>query len=472
MRERSPGVWELIVEGGRDPVTGKRRQVSRVFRGNLRDAKKARAELLVEVGKGRHTGTGATRRRPLRGVDRRAAPQGPVAEHDQGLRVGVPAQHPGVASASTPVRKVTTKMLTDLYGAHQKRGLSPRSVYQIHACLSSMFTQACKWGWRDTQPGAVGRPAVQTEHDAGRADARRRHDARRRRRGSSRRPEYARAIFITATTGVRRAELCALRRRRDIDWDRGVMTVTWSIFDRSGEPPREIPTKNRRARPVALDEATLRDPARAGRLHGAARRRSCGVELVDDAYLFSDAARRRPCRGSPARSTRYFDRLRKRVGLDRTSTSTTCASSWRPTARTSASRAVQVALRAGHDPSVAARHYTGSVADDRPGAGQAPWRSLLTEQRCDGGRRAPRSVVEDVDGRGLRGSERHRSLRAVHRRAERCSSSPRSMRPSSVSSPSEGWSLARHGVVEGARRRASRVPDPPRRRRDHTDVRR
>lgn len=60
MRERSPGVWELIVEAGRDPVTGKRRQVSRIFRGNLRDAKKARAALLVEVGKGRHTGSRAT----------------------------------------------------------------------------------------------------------------------------------------------------------------------------------------------------------------------------------------------------------------------------------------------------------------------------------------------------------------------------------------------------------------------------
>lgn len=34
MRERSPGVWELIVEAGRDPVTGKRRQASRIFRGN------------------------------------------------------------------------------------------------------------------------------------------------------------------------------------------------------------------------------------------------------------------------------------------------------------------------------------------------------------------------------------------------------------------------------------------------------
>ena len=60
MRERSPGAWELIVEAGRDPVTGRRRQVSRIFNGNVREAKKARAALLTEVGKGRHTGTRVT----------------------------------------------------------------------------------------------------------------------------------------------------------------------------------------------------------------------------------------------------------------------------------------------------------------------------------------------------------------------------------------------------------------------------
>ncbi|MEI2705734.1 MAG: hypothetical protein V9E89_10840 [Ilumatobacteraceae bacterium] len=56
------------------------------------------------------------------------------------------------------VTKVTMKMLTDLYGAHQRRGLSARSVYQIHACLSSMFTQACRWGWRDSNPAQWAEP--------------------------------------------------------------------------------------------------------------------------------------------------------------------------------------------------------------------------------------------------------------------------------------------------------------------------
>ncbi len=56
MRERAPGVWELIAEAGRARVPGKRRQVSSSFRGTLNDAKKARAALVVELGKGLHTG--------------------------------------------------------------------------------------------------------------------------------------------------------------------------------------------------------------------------------------------------------------------------------------------------------------------------------------------------------------------------------------------------------------------------------
>ncbi len=358
MRERSVGVWELVVEGGRDPVSGKRHQVSRVFRGSLRDAKKARAELLVEVGKGRHTGSAATVEDLFADwiVELRRKGRSPntIRGYESVYRYNIRGR-----LGAKPVRKVTTKMLTDLYGAHQDRGLSARSVYQIHACLSSMFTQACKWGWRDTNPAQWADPPsipnttpvvpspeqVMTLIDA----------ARR-----SRRPEYARAIFITATTGVRRAELCALRRRRDIDWDHGVMTVTWSVFQAVGEPPREIPTKNRRARPVALDEATLAS-LRAQVDFMERRASQQGVELADDAYLFSDELD-----GSwpwkPGAITRYFDRLRKRVGLDDVDFHH-LRKFMETYGQDLGFSAVQVALRAGHDPSVAAKHYTGSVAD-------------------------------------------------------------------------------------------------------------
>ena len=97
MRERSPGVWELVVQAGRDPVTGKRRQASRMFRGNLRDAKKARAALLVEVSKGRHTGSRATLddlfAEWIIELRRKGRSPNTVAR----LRAGLQAQHPADA---------------------------------------------------------------------------------------------------------------------------------------------------------------------------------------------------------------------------------------------------------------------------------------------------------------------------------------------------------------------------------------
>jgi len=140
------------------------------------------------------------------------------------------------------VTKVTTKTLTDLYGAHQRRGLSARSVYQIHACLSSMFTQACRWGWRDSSPAQWAEPpsipntapVVPTPEDV-----RRLIDEAER----SRRPEMARAILVASTTGLRRAELCALRRWRDVDLERGLIRVSASIVKLPQTPSAEIPTK-------------------------------------------------------------------------------------------------------------------------------------------------------------------------------------------------------------------------------------
>jgi hypothetical protein len=131
MREKAPDVWELVVEAGRDVVTGRRRQVSRVFRGSLRDAKKGRAELLVEVGKGRHTGSRAT----VEGLfsewilelERKGRSPNTIRGYQNNYRRNI-----APTLGSVPVTKVTMKMLTDLYGAHQRRGLSPRSVYQIH----------------------------------------------------------------------------------------------------------------------------------------------------------------------------------------------------------------------------------------------------------------------------------------------------------------------------------------------------
>jgi hypothetical protein len=60
VRERTPGVWELRVRTGRDPLTGEYRQVSRTFRGGHRQAESALVALSAEVADGRFVGTART----------------------------------------------------------------------------------------------------------------------------------------------------------------------------------------------------------------------------------------------------------------------------------------------------------------------------------------------------------------------------------------------------------------------------
>lgn len=358
MRERAPDVWELIVETGRDPVTGRRRQVSRTFRGNLSSAKKERARLLTEAGKGRHDGTNANVGELfdewILELTRKGRSPNTVDGYQRTYHRNIEP-----TMASKRVTKVTTKDLTDLYRAHQARGLGPRSVYQIHAVLSSMFTQACRWGWRDSNPAqwaeppALPNPApvVPTPADVQTLIG----EARK-----SRRPEFADVIFLLATTGLRRAEMCGLRTGRDIDLEAGVLRVGWSVAVFPGKPIEEIPTKNRRVRDVALDQRSVEIIGRQIELM-VGRAADLGAELVPNFFLFSDAAD-----GSipwkPDSVTQYFVRLRERCDLKQFDLHS-LRKFMETYGQDQGFSAAQVAMRAGHDPSVAAKHYTGNVVE-------------------------------------------------------------------------------------------------------------
>lgn len=170
----------------------------------------------------------------------------------------------------------------------------------------------------------------------------------------------ARVILVAATTGLRRAEICALRRWRDVDLERGFLRVSTSILDFNGHPVEEIPTKNRRTRTLATDGltvATLRAQVELLEERAAA----AGAELGEDHYLFSDAIDGSvPWR--PHGISQYFGRIRERVGLEHLNFHD-LRKFMETYGQEMGYSVVQVAMRAGHDPSIATKHFSGRVSE-------------------------------------------------------------------------------------------------------------
>ena len=156
MRERSPGHWQLRAYVGRDPVTGKSRQVTRTFRGGQRAAAKALAAMVTEVEAGKVSRTTATLSQLL----------------EMWLEVGKRNQRPRTHYENR--RKIEGRIRPTLghiqlaelrpdvidaaYRGWLDDGLSPATVHKYHCILSAACRQAVKWGWIDASPTSRSSP--------------------------------------------------------------------------------------------------------------------------------------------------------------------------------------------------------------------------------------------------------------------------------------------------------------------------
>jgi len=175
---------------------------------------------------------------------------------------------------------------------------------------------------------------------------------------ASKRPEYARFFLLSATTGLRRGEMCGLRFV-DVDEVTRVLTARTGITHIPGERSIEGSNKNRRLRALALGPKALELVA-AQKTMMERRARACGTELALDAFVFSDS----PDGSEPWRpdaTTQYFIRLRRRTHLRNELQLKHLRKFMDTYGQELGFSLSQVALRAGHDPAVAARYYTGRV---------------------------------------------------------------------------------------------------------------
>jgi hypothetical protein len=99
-------------------------------------------------------------------------------------------------------------------------------------------------------------------------------------------PGLATLLFVAATTGCRRGELCGLRWS-DVDFEKGVLLVRRSVSDLPGRVEIRT-TKTGHVRKMALDSATL-SVLTLLRKRAATDYVSLGTSLGADAYLWSSS---------------------------------------------------------------------------------------------------------------------------------------------------------------------------------------
>lgn len=281
---------EVIVYQGRDPVTRRSRKVSRTIRGTDKAAWLQARQTELDLGREAHegrarddTGAGATFGQLIdRWLD-----HAHIEESTRYLARIRLDKHARPALGQTYLARLRGEDLDDLYLAlRRKRGkrkaLAASSVLRLHHDIRSVLNLGVKLRWiarnpaEDASPPAVG----YAEPEAPSTEA----VVALLAHLASVEPEIAMFVRLDAVSGMRRAEVCALRRS-DLDLDEGMLRKQRSLGIANGAPYVKS-TKNRARHPIALDAETVHQL----RLHLKAQDEIAAhtaVTIKADAWVFS-----------------------------------------------------------------------------------------------------------------------------------------------------------------------------------------
>ena len=281
LRLLRPGVWEARIDAGRDPVTQKRRQISRSIKGSKREAQRVLNEMASEADKGRFSGTSAT--------------FGELCE--RWLTVAKPGLSPVTVRnyenllknhilptfGDVPLKNIQTIDIDKYYSVLQSRhGVTPSTIRHIHSVIRRAFRQAVLWEWVTTNPVAnvTQPPLVKPDLVPPNPE----QVTAILKSANERDPELGHLLHLAATTGARRGELCALRWS-NIDFTLGTLTIERSIIEAAGGV-FEKDTKTHASRRIRLDQDTL-DVLEAQRKLAKQRASVIGIDVDEAAYVFS-----------------------------------------------------------------------------------------------------------------------------------------------------------------------------------------
>lgn len=302
MRERRPGVWEIEVGAGRDPLSGKYRVLRKTVRGTKTQAKAAKAKLVSDVASGRLGGTEATMGELL----------------DRWMALVLPDLSPTTAAnyrryierrirpalGDVPVTKLEADRLDAFYGALRAE-VAPATVRMVHAIIHRALQQALRWKWVPANPAALASPPPARRHEI--SPPAPEAILRLGREAATYHPELVTFVRLAAATGARRGEMCALRWA-DVDLDGRNVLIARAIID-TDQGPVEKDTKTHGRRRLSLDADTVEEL----RSHRD-RLEAQGAKLTSSSFVFSpEPDGSRPW--SPLHWTKAFQTLCRRTGI-------------------------------------------------------------------------------------------------------------------------------------------------------------
>lgn len=290
VQSRGNGTWRIWVDDGRDPLTGRRRRVTKTFHGTRQEAEREAEQFVVKV-RTHGSGTAALTFGGLLDAWFAHAEPNLAPWTVRGYRSKIET-HIRPALGDVKLRQLTTARLDAFYRALLKQGkrakkgktagLSPQSVRHCHTIIHRACEQARRWGWLDRNPAELAEPPsveslerdLPTVADIARVMEKLTVDMRE-------------LVWVALITGARRGELCGLRWS-DVDLDHGQVRISQSAVDLPGEETILKAPKTRKARRLAVDALTV-DLLRA-RLEGQRiKAESCSIPHAGGAgYVFAD----------------------------------------------------------------------------------------------------------------------------------------------------------------------------------------